>query len=114
MLADWSQFTPPAPFRAFMKAYSRLLGADRHRAPFNLVVSNVPGPKEPVSFGGARMTEMFSVGPILEGIALNVTVWSYLDQMHFSLLSCPDNIADLRDLATRLQRALDELLRNAL
>ncbi|HUR50501.1 MAG TPA: wax ester/triacylglycerol synthase family O-acyltransferase [Mycobacteriales bacterium] len=114
MLADWSQFTPPAPFRAFMRAYSRRRGADRHRAPFNLVVSNVPGPKQPVSFGGARMTEMFSVGPILEGIALNVTVWSYLDQMHFSLLSCPDNLADLRAVATRLQHGLDELLGAAL
>jgi WS/DGAT/MGAT family acyltransferase len=109
MLADWSQFTPPAPFRAFMRAYSHRNAADRHPAPFNLVVSNVPGPKEPVSFGGARMTEMFSVGPILEGIALNVTVWSYLERMHFSLLACPDNLADVRDLATRLQHALDEL-----
>jgi len=114
MLADWSQFTPPAPFRAFMRAYSHRRHADRHPAPFNLVVSNVPGPREPVAFGGARMTEMFSVGPILEGIALNVTVWSYLDRMHFSLLSCPDNIADLRDLATRLQHGLDELLGAAL
>jgi diacylglycerol O-acyltransferase len=110
MLADWSQFAPPAPFRAFMHAYSRRRGADRHPAPFNLVVSNVPGPKQPVAFGGARMTEMFSVGPILEGIPLNVTVWSYLDQMHFSLLSCPDKIADLRALATRLQHGLDELV----
>jgi WS/DGAT/MGAT family acyltransferase len=109
MLADWSQFAPPAPFAAFMRAYSRRRGADRHRAPFNLVVSNVPGPRESVTFGGARMTEMFSVGPILEGISLNVTVWSYLDQMHFSLLSCPDNIPDLRAIATRLSVALDEL-----
>jgi WS/DGAT/MGAT family acyltransferase len=114
MLADWSQFTPPAPFRAFMRAYSHRNAADRHPAPFNLVVSNVPGPKEPVSFGGARMTEMFSVGPILEGIALNVTVWSYLDRMHFSLLACPDNLADVRDVATRLQRALDELVAGTL
>jgi diacylglycerol O-acyltransferase len=114
MLADWSQFTPPAPFRAFMRAYSKRRHADRHPAPFNLVVSNVPGPREPVSFGGARMTEMFSVGPILEGIALNVTVWSYLDQMHFSLLSCPDNIADVRAIATRLPVALSELAAHAL
>ncbi|HUR13430.1 MAG TPA: wax ester/triacylglycerol synthase family O-acyltransferase [Mycobacteriales bacterium] len=114
MLADWSQFTPPAPFRAFMRAYSHRNAADRHPAPFNLVVSNVPGPREPVTFGGARMTEMFSVGPILEGIALNVTVWSYLDRMHFSMLTCPDNLADVRDLATRLQQALSELADSAL
>jgi diacylglycerol O-acyltransferase len=114
MLADWSQFAPPALLRAFMRGYSRVRGADRHPAPFNVVVSNVPGPREPVSFVGARLTELFSVGPILEGIALNVTVWSYLDQMHFSLLTCPDNLPDLRALATRLQRALDDLLAAAL
>jgi WS/DGAT/MGAT family acyltransferase len=114
MLADWSQFAPPAPFAAFMRAYSRRRGADRHPAPFNLVVSNVPGPREQVSFAGARLTELFSVGPILEGIPLNVTVWSYLDRMHFSLLACPDNIADVRSIATRLDHGLAELIAAAL
>jgi diacylglycerol O-acyltransferase / wax synthase len=114
MLADWSQFAPPGLLRAFMRGYSRVRGADRHPAPFNVVISNVPGPREPVSFSGARLTELFSVGPILEGIALNVTVWSYLDQLHFSLLTCPDNLPDLRPLATRLQHALDDLLAAAL
>ena len=114
MLADWSQFAPPGLLRAFMRGYSRLRGADRHPAPFNVVISNVPGPREPVSFSGARLTELFSVGPILEGIALNVTVWSYLDQMHFSLLTCPDNLPDLRALATRLRNSLDDLLGAAL
>jgi diacylglycerol O-acyltransferase / wax synthase len=110
MLADWSQFAPPGLLRAFMRGYSRVRGANRHPAPFNVVISNVPGPRDPVSFSGARLTELFSVGPILEGIALNVTVWSYLDQMHFSLLTCPDNLPDLRAVATRLRPALDDLL----
>jgi WS/DGAT/MGAT family acyltransferase len=109
MLADWSQFAPPGPLSAFMRAYSRRRGADRHPAPFNVVVSNVPGPTQPISFGGARMTEMFSVGPILEGIALNLTWWSYLDRMHVGLLSCPDVVADLHPLATRLVPALAAL-----
>jgi len=109
MLANWSQFAPPAPLSAFMRAYSRRRGADRHPAPFNVVVSNVPGPTQPISFGGARMTEMFSVGPILEGIGLNVTVWSYLDRMHVGLLSCPGSIADLKPIATRLAPALADL-----
>jgi diacylglycerol O-acyltransferase len=114
MLADWSQLAPTALLRGFMRAYSRVRGADRHPAPFNVVVSNVPGPREPVSFAGARLTELYSVGPILEGIALNVTVWSYVDQMHFSLLTCPDNLPDLRAVATRLKPALDDLLAAAL
>jgi WS/DGAT/MGAT family acyltransferase len=109
MLQDWVQYTPPLPFSAFMRAYSRMRAADRHRAPFNVVVSNVPGPREPVFVGGARLTDLYSVGPILEGIGLNITVWSYCDRMAFSALACPDTFQDLRGLVDALEPALDEL-----
>jgi diacylglycerol O-acyltransferase len=111
MLEDWVQFTPPAPFSAFMRAYSALRGADYHPAPFNVVVSNVPGPTVPVWIAGARLTDLFSVGPILQGIGLNVTVWSYLDNMNFSLLACPDLLPDLRGLADHFPASLHDLLR---
>jgi WS/DGAT/MGAT family acyltransferase len=110
MLEDWVQFTPPAPFSAFMRAYSHLRGADYHPAPFNVVVSNVPGPTVPVWIAGARLTDLFSVGPILQGIGLNVTVWSYLDRMNFSLLACPDLLPDLRRLADGLPGCLRDLV----
>jgi diacylglycerol O-acyltransferase len=111
MLEDWVQFTPPAPFSAFMRAYSHLRGADYHPAPFNVVVSNVPGPTMPVWIAGARLTDLFSVGPILQGIGLNVTVWSYLDRMNFSFLACPDLLPDLRGLADHLPAGLQDLVR---
>jgi diacylglycerol O-acyltransferase len=110
MLEDWWQFTPPAPFSAAMRAYSHLRGADYHPAPFNVIVSNVPGPAVPVSIAGARLTGLYSVGPILQGIGLNVTVWSYLDDMNFSLLACPDLLPDLREVADGLFGALQDLL----
>lgn len=109
MLQDWVQYTPPLPFSAFMRAYSRWHGADHHRAPFNVVVSNVPGPREPLAIGAARLTELYSVGPILEGIGLNITVWSYCDQMAFSALACPDTFEDLPGLAAQLEPALADL-----
>ena len=110
MLLDWVQFTPPAPMSAAMHAYSRVRGASYHPAPFNVVVSNVPGPREPVTIAGARLADLFSVGPILEGIGLNVTVWSYVDRLNFSLLSCPDLVGDLPSITAELRPALDELL----
>jgi diacylglycerol O-acyltransferase len=110
MLQDWVQFTPPAPFSAFMRAYSWLRAANLHPAPFNVIVSNVPGPTVPVWIAGARLTDLFSVGPILQGIGLNVTVWSYLDKMNFSLLACPDRLPDLRPIAAGLGMSLEELL----
>jgi WS/DGAT/MGAT family acyltransferase len=109
MLQNWVQYTPPLPFMGFMRAYSRMRAADRHRAPFNVVVSNVPGPREPVFVGGARLTDLYSVGPILEGIGLNITVWSYCDEMAFSAIACRDTFDDLPGLVAALEPALDEL-----
>lgn len=109
MLVDWVQFAPPAPLTAAMRLYSRSRAASLHPPPFNLVVSNVRGPGAPVSISGARLRDLFSVGPILEGIGLNVTAWSYVDRMNFSFLGCPDLVPDLAPLVAELPRALEEL-----
>lgn len=109
ILADWSQFTPPRPFAAAVRAYSRLNAASWHPAAFSAIVSNVPGPREPATVGGARLADLFSVGPLVDGIGLNVTVWSYVDRMNFSLLACPDLLPDVHLLASYLPGALSEL-----
>lgn len=109
-LADWSQYTPPGPVSAFMRAYSRHRGARFHAAPFSAIVSNVPGPRERLKVGGAHLADVFSVGPLVEGVGLNVTVWSYIDRMNFSLLACPDLLPDVERLASHFPAALAELL----
>jgi diacylglycerol O-acyltransferase len=109
MLVDWVQFAPPAPLTAAMQLYSRFDAASHHPSPFNVVVSNVRGPGEPVSISGAHLRDLYSVGPILEGIGLNVTAWSYVDRMNFSFLGCPDLVDDLAPLVAELPRALEEL-----
>ena len=62
-----------------------------------------------VKIGGAQLADMFSVGPMVEGIGLNVTVWSYVDRMNFSLLACPDLLPDVEVLASLFPAALAEL-----
>jgi WS/DGAT/MGAT family acyltransferase len=113
MLADWSELTPPRPFAAWMRTYSRFRLAERHRPPINLVVSNVPGPSAPLHIAGARLVSLYSMGPILEGIGLNVTVWSYLDQLNWGIVSTPEAMPDLWDLTADLHDALDELRKAA-
>lgn len=109
MLMDWSELTPPRPFAGWMKLYSRFNLADRHRPPINLVVSNVPGPREPLFIAGARILDIFSMGPILESIGLNITVWSYLDEMNVGIVSCPELMGDLWDFVDDMHDALAEL-----
>jgi diacylglycerol O-acyltransferase / wax synthase len=113
MLRDWSEITPPRPFAWFMRWYSRRDMASRHRPPINLVVSNVPGPRTPLGIAGARIDALYSMGPILEGIGLNVTVWSYVDSMNFGIVSCPEMAPDLWDLTDALRDELGVLVKRA-
>ncbi|MEO6627457.1 MAG: WS/DGAT domain-containing protein, partial [Aquihabitans sp.] len=68
--------------------------AGRIRPPLNIVASSVPGPRTPLEIKGGRVTALYSSGPILEGIGLNITVWSYIDTMYVSLLGCPTSLPD--------------------
>ena len=109
MLADWIEYTPPRPYAWFMRAYSRHNLAERHNPPINLVVSNVPGPREPLYAVGARMEGIWSVGPILEGVGLNVTVWSYLDRVYVGVIGCREHWKDLHVVTDGMTAALEEL-----
>ena len=54
-LQDFTQFAPPAIAARAMRMYSRLRIADRTAPPFNLVISNVPGPSFPLYGAGAEL-----------------------------------------------------------
>jgi len=106
----WSQFAPPRPFSWVSNLISRFRLANHMRPPVNLVTSNVRGPSAPLTVLGARLVSLHSVGPILEGIGLNITAWSYLDTVNFGLLACPDAMPDLWALADHIPEAMEELL----
>jgi diacylglycerol O-acyltransferase len=109
LMTDWGQFIPPSVFPVLVRAYSRVQAASWHASAFNATVSNVPGPREPASIGGARLSDVFSVGPLADGIGLNVTVWSYVSKLNFSLLACTDLLPDVEVLASYFPDALAEL-----
>jgi len=106
-----------AAFPAVATRLSRLVTNLRvfdHMAPlFNLVVSNVPGPDVPLYLAGARMTSLHPIGPILEGVGVNVTVFSYLDSVHVGVQACRDLVPDVDVLARAMEEALDELVAEA-
>jgi diacylglycerol O-acyltransferase len=69
----------------------------------------VPGPSEPLFISGARLLAIYSMGPILENIGLNITVWSYLDALNFGIVGCDDTMPDVGALTIHLHEALAEL-----
>lgn len=108
-LGDWIQYTPPRPWAWFMRQYSRRRVADHHPPAINVVVSNVPGPRRPLYAAGAELCELYSVGPVLEGIGLNITAWSYLGRLDVGVLACRDEVPEPWRIADAMRDALAEL-----
>ncbi|MEY4158881.1 MAG: hypothetical protein RL743_1376 [Actinomycetota bacterium] len=109
-LQDFTQFAPPLIAARAMRMYSRLRIADRLNPPFNLIISNVPGPSVPLYSAGAEMKHFFPVSTIADGQGLNITVQSYLGNLDFGFVSCRELIPDLWDLVELLHESLDEML----
>jgi hypothetical protein len=93
-----------------MRMYSRLRIADRLQPPFNLIISNVPGPSEPLYSAGARLEHFYPVSAVADGQGLNMTVQSYCGRLDFGLVACRNLVPDLWDLIDDLHASRDELL----
>jgi diacylglycerol O-acyltransferase / wax synthase len=109
LLQDWSQFAATSVFGVAMRLYAstRLTEA---RPIQNLVVSNVPGPQVPLYFLGAQVRALYPFGPLLHGSGLNVTVMSLNGRIDVGLISTPELMPDLWDLADNFVEAMKELL----
>lgn len=98
-LVDLTQYSAPVLATAAVRLASRLQLANRVAQPFNLVISNVPGPRQPLYFAGAKLCHQFPVSIVTDGQGLNITVTSYLDRLDFGFIADRDLIPDLWDLA---------------
>ncbi|KAB0626068.1 wax ester/triacylglycerol synthase family O-acyltransferase [Acinetobacter gandensis] len=78
------------------------------RQAFNLVISNVPGPQEPLYWNGARLEALYPASIVLDGQALNITMTSYLDKLEVGLTACRNALPKMQNLLTHLE---DEIQR---
>jgi WS/DGAT/MGAT family acyltransferase len=95
-LADITQTASPVVATAAIRLVSRL--ADRINLPANVVISNVPGPRVPLYFAGAKLDHYIPVSTIADNMGLNITVHSYLDQLDFGIIACRELVPDVWDL----------------
>jgi diacylglycerol O-acyltransferase len=108
LMQDATQFVPPA----LMSAASRVTMGLLARAPVpplvNLVISNVPGPREPLYFAGARMLGYYPVSTITDGVGLNITVISYLDHIDVGIIGDREQLEDPWPMLEGMRAALHE------
>jgi diacylglycerol O-acyltransferase len=77
--------------------------------PANVTISNVPGPRKPLYFGGALMAANYPLSVLVDGQALNITVISYCDAVDFGLMACRDAMPDLNHMADLILESFEEL-----
>ncbi len=82
--------------------------ADHNRL-MNVPVSNVPGPRERGRLGGAVVTEIYSTGVLSSGVGINITVWSYVDQVNIAVLSDDRTFCDTHEATDAMVDAFAEL-----
>jgi hypothetical protein len=85
-------------------------GADHMTGPpFNIVISNVPGPSSPRYWNGARLDNLFPASIPVDGQALNITATSYAGTLQFGLVGCRRSVPSLQRMLVHLEESLTEL-----
>ena len=70
------------------------------------MISNVPGPREPLYWNGARLDALYPASIILDGQALNITMTSYLDKLEVGLTACRNALPKMQNLLTHLEEEI--------
>ncbi len=82
---------------------------ERIAPPANVVISNVPGPREALYLNGARLVAQYPLSILIDGLALNITITRYADCLDFGVLACREALPDVSTLADYLGDAFAEL-----
>jgi WS/DGAT/MGAT family acyltransferase len=109
---DFPSVGAPWLISGIASLYGRSRLANRMRVA-NVTISNVPGPQMPVYLAGAKMLDYYPVSIVVHGVALNITVQSYMGQLCFGLIACRRAVPDVNELGAHLRLALETLTRLA-
>lgn len=83
--------------------FNILSGLMPKRQAFNLVISNLPGPKESLYWNGARLDAIYPASIVLDGQALNITMTSYAGKLEVGLTACRNAVPKMQTLLVHLE-----------
>ncbi|MDB5985324.1 MAG: wax ester/triacylglycerol synthase family O-acyltransferase [Nevskia sp.] len=108
-LMDWMELPAPALMGSAARLYESFVNRDLLHPPFNLVISNVPGPPVPLYLAGAPLLANYPISIPYHGLAFNLTVLSYCDQLDVGLTAHRGTVPDIEHLMDLLEGSLQEL-----
>ncbi len=99
LLEDATRVLVPVVAGPGIRLAERLRLGGKVQLPYNLMVSNVPGPAQPYSFCGHRVRGIYAAPPITEGMGLNVAIQGYHGRLHVAVITSPRIVDDAAALA---------------
>lgn len=79
------------------------------RPPFNVVISNVPGPRSPMYWNGSRLDGIYPASIAMDGLALNITICTNDQNLEFGITACRTSVPHVQRLIKYLEDALTDL-----
>ena len=113
-LGEWAEFASTGLLGVAARSYTAWKLANHHRPLHNLVISNVRGSEAPLYAAGMRLTAAYPLGPLMEGVGVNITVLSYSDSVDFGIVACDRSVPQVGDIALGFGAAVARLLKIAL
>lgn len=110
VLPAWMSYLPPALAPRFFRMQARRMESG---AVMNLTISNVAGPRESGQIAGGVLSEIYSVGPVVTGSGMNITVWSYVDKLAISVLTDDRTLDDPHEATDALLQSFADIRRAA-
>jgi WS/DGAT/MGAT family acyltransferase len=111
-LTDSTRVVPFSLASGAARLYSRMKIAHYHRPPFNLVITNVPGPRTQLYLGGSRLLNVFGMAPVIDGLGLIMVITSFSDHLTVSVNAARNLLPDVDNLLGDLRSSYREFSRS--
>ncbi len=108
-LANMAEVVPFGLANQAARLYSRFHVAKMHNPVFNVVITNVPGPQLPLYLDGHKLLSVMGMAPIIDGMGLIITIFSYNGLVTVSPTSDVKTMPDLDIFSRYLRESANEL-----
>ncbi|MEM8909859.1 MAG: wax ester/triacylglycerol synthase family O-acyltransferase, partial [Bacteroidota bacterium] len=108
-LANMAEVVPFGVANQAARIYSRFRIAEMHNPVFNVTITNVPGPQFPLYLNGHKLLSIMGMAPIIDGMGLIITIFSYNGLVTLSPTSDAKTMPDLDVFSRYLRESANEL-----
>lgn len=108
-LSNMAEAVPFGLANQAARLYSRFHVSEMHNPVFNVTITNVPGPNIPLYINGHKLMSVMGMAPIIDGMGLIITIFSYNGLVTISPTSDVNSMPDLDNFSRYLRESANEL-----